>query len=176
MVVSFTKSSAIAKRPATPLSLIFVASQGDIEEKAARPLVAAEDFLTKPFFVADLVRLARKICRSRLHLEKRWQRVSRPGVIQGRLEEMGVAELMQSLEMGPEVPLTKPCAALIRLANYISRAANARMRGLASSKAMPPSSKPSIGPMANSKLISLLFQIEPPPRVPPPACSWKPCA
>jgi len=77
---------------------IFVAAQGDIEEKL-RPLVAAEDFLTKPFFVADLVRVAKKFV-DRLHLEKLQQRASRPGVIQGRLEEMGVAELMQSLEMG----------------------------------------------------------------------------
>ena len=77
---------------------IFVASRGDIEEKL-RPLVAAEDFLPKPFFVADLVRLAKKVV-DRLHLEKLQQRAARPGVIQGRLEEMGVAELMQSLEMG----------------------------------------------------------------------------
>ena len=77
---------------------IFVASRGDIEEKL-RPLVAAEDFLPKPFFVADLVRVAKKVV-DRLHLEKLQQRAARPGVIQGRLEEMGVAELMQSLEMG----------------------------------------------------------------------------
>jgi CheY-like chemotaxis protein len=77
---------------------IFVAAQGDIEEKL-RPLVAAEDFLAKPFFVADLVRVAKKFV-DRVHLEKLQQRASRPGVIQGRLEEMGVAELMQSLEMG----------------------------------------------------------------------------
>jgi CheY-like chemotaxis protein len=77
---------------------VFVASQGDIEEKL-RPLVAAEDFLTKPFFVADLVRVAKKFV-DRVHLEKLQQRASRPGVIQGRLEEMGVAELMQSLELG----------------------------------------------------------------------------
>ena len=77
---------------------IFVASRGDIEEKL-RPLVTAEDFLPKPFFVAELVRLAKRVV-DRLHLEKMQQRASRPGVIQGRLEEMGVAELMQSLEMG----------------------------------------------------------------------------
>ena len=50
------------------IPFIFVASRGDIEEKL-RPLVAAEDFLPKPFFVADLVRLAKKIV-DRLHLEK----------------------------------------------------------------------------------------------------------
>jgi hypothetical protein len=35
-----------------------------------------------------------------LHLEKMQKRAARPGVIQGRLEEMSVTELMQSLEMG----------------------------------------------------------------------------
>ena len=80
------------------IPFIFVASRGDIEEKL-RPLVSAEDFLPKPFFVADLVRSAKRVM-DRLHLEKLQQRAVRPGVIQGRIEEMGVAELMQSLEMG----------------------------------------------------------------------------
>jgi CheY-like chemotaxis protein len=80
------------------IPFIFVASRGDIEERL-RPLVTAEDFVTKPFFVADLVRTAKRVT-DRLHLEKMQQRAVRPGVIQGRIEEMGVAELMQSLEMG----------------------------------------------------------------------------
>src|ERR1700685_2373461 len=50
------------------IPFIFVASRGDIEEKL-RPLVSAEDFLPKPFFVADLVRSARRVM-DRLHLEK----------------------------------------------------------------------------------------------------------
>ena len=86
---------------------IFVANRGDIEEKL-RPLVMAEDFLPKPFFISDLVRLAKKVV-DRLHLEKLQQRTLRPGVIQGRLEEMGVAELMQSLEMGQ-----KSCRLVLR--------------------------------------------------------------
>jgi len=78
---------------------IFVASRGDIEEKL-RPLVAGvEDFIPKPFFIADLVRTAKKVV-DRVRLEKLQKRASRPGIIQGHLEEMGVAELMQSLEMG----------------------------------------------------------------------------
>jgi hypothetical protein len=35
-----------------------------------------------------------------LHLEKLQTKGSRPGVIQGRLEEMSMIDLMQSLEMG----------------------------------------------------------------------------
>ena len=82
------------------IPFVFVASRGDIEEKL-RPAVGAgvEDFVPKPFFVADLVRQTKRIV-DRLHLEKMQKRASRPGVIQGRLEEMSVTELMQSLEMG----------------------------------------------------------------------------
>ena len=82
------------------IPFVFVASRGDIEEKL-RPAVGAgvEAFVPKPFFVSDLVRQTKKII-DRLHLEKMQKRAARPGVIQGRLEEMSVTELMQSLEMG----------------------------------------------------------------------------
>src|SRR6202790_4088641 len=82
------------------IPFIFVASCGDIEEKL-RPSVGngVEEFIPKPFFIADLVRQTKKIV-DRLHLEKMAKHASRPGVIQGRLEEMSVTELMQSLEMG----------------------------------------------------------------------------
>jgi CheY-like chemotaxis protein len=82
------------------IPFVFVASRGDIEEKL-RPAVGGgvEDFVPKPFFVSDLVRQTKKII-DRLHLEKMQKHASRPGVIQGRLEEMSVTELMQSLEMG----------------------------------------------------------------------------
>ena len=87
-----------ARESTRKIPFIFVATRGDIEEKL-RPLITAEDFLPKPFFVADLVRSAKRVM-DRLHLEKLQQRAVRPGLIQGRIEEMGVAELMQSLEMG----------------------------------------------------------------------------
>src|SRR6202035_5776808 len=82
------------------IPFVFVASRGDIEEKL-RPSVGGgvEEFIPKPFFIADLVRQTKKIV-DRLHLEKLAKHASRPGVIQGRLEEMSVTELMQSLEMG----------------------------------------------------------------------------
>jgi len=82
------------------IPFVFVASRGDIEEKL-RPAVGGgvEDFIPKPFFVNDLVRQVKKIV-DRLHLEKMQKHAARPGVIQGRLEEMSVTELMQSLEMG----------------------------------------------------------------------------
>src|ERR1700726_1264575 len=82
------------------IPFVFVASRGDIEEKL-RPTVGSrvEGFVPKPFFLSDLVRQTKKII-DRLYLEKMQKHASRPGVIQGRLEEMSVTELMQSLEMG----------------------------------------------------------------------------
>jgi CheY-like chemotaxis protein len=81
------------------IPFIFLASRVDIEEKL-RPLVeGVEEFIPKPFFVRDLVRSAKKVI-DRLRLEKLQQRAARPGVIQGRLEEMGILDLVQSLEMG----------------------------------------------------------------------------
>jgi CheY-like chemotaxis protein len=81
------------------IPFVFVASRGDIEEKLRPAVGGVEDFVSKPFFVSDLVRQTKKII-DRLSLEKMQKHASRPGVIQGRLEEMSVPELMQSLEMG----------------------------------------------------------------------------
>jgi len=90
------------------IPFLFMASRADIEEKL-RPLVdGVEDFITKPFLVKDLVRITKKVV-DRLHLEKLQKKASRPGVIQGRLEEMSMTDLMQSLEMGQ-----KSCRLLVQ--------------------------------------------------------------
>jgi CheY-like chemotaxis protein len=87
------------------IPFLFMASRADIEERL-RPLVdGVEDFIAKPFLVKDLVRSAK----DRLHLEKLQKRASRPGVIQGRLEEMNMTDLMQSLEIGQ-----KSCRLVVR--------------------------------------------------------------
>jgi CheY-like chemotaxis protein len=81
------------------IPFIFIAGRGDIEEKL-RPIVdGVEDFVPKPFFVRDLLRRT-KVVVDRLRLERLQQHAARPGVIQGRLEELGIADLMQSIEMG----------------------------------------------------------------------------
>jgi len=58
-----------------------------------------------------VVRRAKKVI-DRLQLEKLQNRAVRPGVIQGRLEEMSILDLMQSLEMGQ-----KTCRLTIRRAD-----------------------------------------------------------
>jgi DNA-binding response OmpR family regulator len=81
------------------IPFLFLASRGDIEEKL-RPLVeGAEDFIPKPFFIKDLLGRVKKVV-DRLRLEKLQNKAARPGVIEGRLEELSIADLMQSLEMG----------------------------------------------------------------------------
>ncbi|HTS11381.1 MAG TPA: DUF4388 domain-containing protein [Candidatus Limnocylindrales bacterium] len=90
------------------IPFIFLAGRGDIEEKL-RPIVeGVEEFIPKPFFLKDLVRRTKKVI-DRLRLEKLQNRAVRPGVIQGRLEEMSILDLMQSLEMGQ-----KSCQLTIR--------------------------------------------------------------
>ncbi|MGB0034264.1 MAG: response regulator [Candidatus Acidiferrales bacterium] len=97
-----------ARKQTNHIPFIFLASRGDIEEKL-RPIVeGVEEFFPKPFFLKDLVRRAKKVV-DRLHLEKMQKRAVRPGVIQGRLEEMSILDLMQSLEMGQ-----KSCQLTIR--------------------------------------------------------------
>jgi CheY-like chemotaxis protein len=97
-----------ARQQTKRIPFIFLASRTDIEEKL-RPIVeGVEEFITKPFFLKDLVRSAKKVV-DRLQLEKLQNRAVRPGVIQGRLEEMSILDLMQSLEMGQ-----KSCRLTIR--------------------------------------------------------------
>src|SRR2546421_5287645 len=88
-----------ARDPTRHIPFRFMASRPDIEGRL-RPLVdGVEDFIPKPFLIKDLVRITKKVV-DRLHLEKLQKKASRPGVIQGRLEEMSMIDLMQSLEMG----------------------------------------------------------------------------
>jgi CheY-like chemotaxis protein len=90
------------------IPFLFMAGRTDIEERL-RPLVdGVEEFITKPFLVKDLVRITKKVV-DRLHLEKLQKTASRPGVIQGRLEEMSMTDLLQSLEMGQ-----KSCRLMVR--------------------------------------------------------------
>jgi CheY-like chemotaxis protein len=90
------------------IPFLFMASRADIEEKL-RPLMdGVEDFIAKPFLLKDFVRITKKVV-DRIHLEKLQKSASRPGVIQGRLEEMSMTDLLQSLEMGQ-----KSCRLLVR--------------------------------------------------------------
>jgi len=97
-----------ARQQTRHIPFIFLASRSDVEEKL-RPIVeGVEEFVVKPFFLKDVIRRTKKVI-DRLALEKLQNRAVRPGVIQGRLEEMSILDLMQSLEMGQ-----KSCQLTIR--------------------------------------------------------------
>ncbi|MFQ5817058.1 MAG: DUF4388 domain-containing protein [Terriglobia bacterium] len=87
-------------RPQTKqIPFIFMASKSDIEERLRQFTDGVEDYIVKPFFVRDVIARAKKVA-DRLHLEKLQTTARRPGIIEGRLEEMNVIDLFQSLEMG----------------------------------------------------------------------------
>jgi len=97
-----------ARQQTRHIPFIFLASRSDVEERL-RPIVeGVEEFVVKPFFLKDVIRRTKKVI-DRLALEKLQNRAVRPGVIQGRLEEMSILDLMQSLEMGQ-----KSCQLTIR--------------------------------------------------------------
>lgn len=81
------------------IPFMFMASKSDIEERLRQFTDGVEDYIVKPFFLREVVARAKKIT-DRLHLEKLQTTARRPGVIEGRLEEMNVIDLFQSLEMG----------------------------------------------------------------------------
>jgi len=81
------------------IPIIFMAGRADIEERLRQLGDGVEDYIVKPFFVRDVVARAKKTV-DRLHLEKLQTTARRPGVIEGRLEEMTVIDLLQSIEMG----------------------------------------------------------------------------
>lgn len=93
----FEKLRARNETRRTPF--IFLASKVDIEEKLRQYTDGVEDYIAKPFFLREVVSRTKKVA-DRLHLEKLQTTARRPGIIEGRLEEMNVIDLFQSLEMG----------------------------------------------------------------------------
>jgi CheY-like chemotaxis protein len=115
------------------IPFIFLASRGDIEEKL-RPLVeGVEDFVPKPFFIKDLTSRTKKVV-DRLRLEKLQKKAKRAGVIEGRLEELGITDLMQSLEMGQKscrltVRRGTECCEMFFVSGQIKHAKNGDVEG-----------------------------------------------
>ncbi|MBI4461522.1 MAG: response regulator [Acidobacteria bacterium] len=88
-----------SREQTSKIPFIFLAGKGDIEERLRQFTDGVEDYIVKPFFIREVAARAKKVV-DRLHLEKLQTTARRPGVIEGRLEEMNVIDLLQSLEMG----------------------------------------------------------------------------
>jgi len=82
-----------------PIPIIILASKPDIDEHLKPYAEMAEELVAKPFYVKELAQRARKIL-DRSLLDKMQKQASKEGVIGGRLAEMNLIDLFQSLELG----------------------------------------------------------------------------
>lgn len=91
---------ALRAQPQTQsLPVILMAAQSDIDE-TLRPIAdVIEEFLVKPFYVKDLASRTRKVL-ERIAARQMQSPPLPEGVIRGRLAEMNMIDLLQSLELG----------------------------------------------------------------------------
>lgn len=91
---------ALRKQPQTQsLPVILMAAQSDIDEKLRSLSDTVEEFLVKPFYVREMATRTRKVL-ERIAARKMAGNVPPEGVIRGRLAEMNMIDLLQSLELG----------------------------------------------------------------------------
>jgi CheY-like chemotaxis protein len=79
--------------------VILVAAKTDIEEQLRPFTDLVEEFAQKPFYIKELAARAKKVL-DRIQWEKMQKKASQEGVIRGRLSEMNLIDLFQSLELG----------------------------------------------------------------------------
>ncbi len=89
-----------AKPQTQKVPVVLLATKSDVDERLQGISDQVEDFFIKPFFVRDLTKRAKRII-DRIHLEKIQRESAAPGGgFAGRLSEMGIMDLFQTLEMG----------------------------------------------------------------------------
>ena len=81
------------------IRVIMLASKTDIDEKLRSLKASVEDFVIKPFFAAELASRAKNVL-EKIAAEKVRGPAPQQGVIRGRLSEMNMIDLLQSLELG----------------------------------------------------------------------------
>jgi CheY-like chemotaxis protein len=90
------------QRPETKAArVILLATKSDIDEKLRSVADFVEEFVAKPFFITELFSRTKKVL-DRIAAEKSRGRIQaqQEGVIRGRLAEMNMIDLLQSLELG----------------------------------------------------------------------------
>jgi CheY-like chemotaxis protein len=91
---------ALKGKPETQgVRVILVAVKADIDEPLRPFTDLVEEFIAKPFFVKDVAARAKKVL-DRIQLEKMQKQAAQEGVMRGRLSEMNLIDLFQSLELG----------------------------------------------------------------------------
>lgn len=88
-----------AQAGADGVRFIVMAAKSDVDDTLQPLSDMVEEFVVKPFFVRELAGRAKKIL-DRIYLEKMQRQAPAEGVIRGRLSEMNIIDLLQSLELG----------------------------------------------------------------------------
>ena len=87
-------------RPDTKgIRVIMLASKADIDERLRSLRASVEEFVMKPFFAGELASRAKSVL-EKIAAEKVQGGAPQQGVIRGRLAEMNMIDLLQSLELG----------------------------------------------------------------------------
>ncbi len=87
-------------RPATArIAVILMASKTDISERLKMVQDMVEDFVEKPFFIKDATARIKRVI-DKIALEKMAREAPGETVVRGSLAQMGVLDLLQSLELG----------------------------------------------------------------------------
>jgi DNA-binding response OmpR family regulator len=84
--------------------VILLAAKSDIEEHLRPFADQVEEFYQKPFYMKELAARAKRVL-DRLQADKMQQQAAQEGVIRGRLSEMNLIDLFQSLELGQKTCL-----------------------------------------------------------------------
>lgn len=94
--------------PLASVPIVFLTSQKSVEDKIRGLELGVEDYLTKPIFVRELIARVHMLLARRTH-----QRMSgslpgsRRTTLSGDLADMGVVDLLQTLEMGRKSGIAK---------------------------------------------------------------------
>jgi DNA-binding response OmpR family regulator len=90
----------VKSRPNTAaIPVILMAAKTDVNEKLKPVQDTVEDFLEKPFFIKEAAAKIKKVV-DKIALEKMAREAPGDSVLRGSLAQMGVLDLLQSLDMG----------------------------------------------------------------------------
>jgi CheY-like chemotaxis protein len=80
--------------------VLIVATRADIDESLQDVAGQVEDFVVKPFYVRDLMQRAKRTLDKLYLARKQSESAASGGAFRGRLSEMNIMDLFQSMEMG----------------------------------------------------------------------------
>ena len=88
-----------AQSGADGVRFLVMAAKSDVDDTLRSHTDMVEEFVVKPFFVRELAKQAKNIL-DRVYIEKMQRQAPAEGVMRGRLSEMNIIDLLQSLELG----------------------------------------------------------------------------